>query len=190
MTSDGTAIGTSDRFTASRRRQLLADGALVGVTFVWGTSFVLVKDVIEQVTPMVWLTMRFTLGALALALIALFMGRLRGLTLQFHYQYWTFGTGHGWLFQIPDHPEDMSTNVQILSLAYRPPARVLPLGRIRSADPRLAIDLGQQRRLHHRTVRCDGTNLQLANPQAEDQQVGDGRRWAGDCWPGPLQSPH
>jgi len=80
VTSDGTAIGTSDRFTASRRRQLLADGALVGVTFVWGTSFVLVKDVIEQVTPMVWLTMRFTLGALALALIALFMGRLRGLT--------------------------------------------------------------------------------------------------------------
>jgi iron complex outermembrane receptor protein len=47
-------------------------------------------------------------------------GKLRGLSLQFHYQYWTFGTGHGWLFQIPDKPEDMSTNVQILSLAYRP----------------------------------------------------------------------
>src|SRR5579859_5496930 len=51
-------------------------------------------------------------------------GKLRGLTLQFHYQYWTFGTGHGWLFQVPDQPEDMSTNVQILSLAYRPPALV------------------------------------------------------------------
>lgn len=80
MTTDGTAIEASARFTASRRQQLLADSALVGVTIVWGTSFVLVKDVIEQVTPMVWLTIRFTLGSLALALLALFMGRLRGLT--------------------------------------------------------------------------------------------------------------
>ncbi len=50
------------------------------------------------------------------------LGKLRGLSLQFHYQNWSFGTGQGWLFQIPDQPEQMSTNDQVLSLAYRPPA--------------------------------------------------------------------
>lgn len=48
-------------------------------------------------------------------------GKLRGLSLQLHYQYWKFGTGHGWLFYVPDQPEDMATNVQNLSLSYRPP---------------------------------------------------------------------
>jgi outer membrane receptor protein involved in Fe transport len=47
-------------------------------------------------------------------------GNLTGLSLQFHYQYWKFGTGQGWLFNIPDQPEHMATNVQILSLSYRP----------------------------------------------------------------------
>jgi outer membrane receptor protein involved in Fe transport len=47
-------------------------------------------------------------------------GALRGLSLQLHYQYWTFDTGHGWLFDIPDQPEQMGTNVESLSLTYRP----------------------------------------------------------------------
>ncbi len=47
-------------------------------------------------------------------------GSLSGLQLQFHYQYWKFGTGQGWLFQIPDQPEQMATNVQIASLSYKP----------------------------------------------------------------------
>src|SRR5262249_55949494 len=49
-------------------------------------------------------------------------GRLRGLSLQLHYQYWKFGTGHGWIFVIPDQPENMATNVENLTLSYRPPA--------------------------------------------------------------------
>ena len=49
-------------------------------------------------------------------------GALTGLQLQLHYQYWKFGTGQGWLFDIPDQPEHMATNVQILSLSYKPRA--------------------------------------------------------------------
>jgi drug/metabolite transporter (DMT)-like permease len=63
-----------------RKQQLLADGALVGLTVIWGTSFVMVKDVLEQVPTMVFLATRFALGSLALALIAAALGRLRGLT--------------------------------------------------------------------------------------------------------------
>ncbi len=51
-------------------------------------------------------------------------GKLAGLELQLHYQYWKFGTGHGWVFYIPDTPESMATNVQNLSLSYRPRALV------------------------------------------------------------------
>ena len=63
---------------ASRRRQLLADGALAGITLVWGTSFVLVRDVMEQVSPMLWLAVRFGMAAVALALITTLLGRWRG----------------------------------------------------------------------------------------------------------------
>ena len=65
---------------ASRRRQLLADGALALITLVWGTSFVLVRDVMEQVSPMLWLAVRFGLAAVALALITALLGRWRGIS--------------------------------------------------------------------------------------------------------------
>jgi drug/metabolite transporter (DMT)-like permease len=78
MESAATAVAGQERL--SRRRQLLADGTLAGVTVVWGSTFVLVKDVVEQVTPMLWLAVRFTLGALALALIAALAGRLAGMS--------------------------------------------------------------------------------------------------------------
>ncbi len=45
---------------------------------------------------------------------------LKGLSLQFHFQRWSFETGHGWLWSIPDKPEDLSENREIISLAYRP----------------------------------------------------------------------
>lgn len=43
---------------------------------------------------------------------------LDGLSLQFHQQRWTFDTGFGWLFQVPDVPESMNEQRQILVLRY------------------------------------------------------------------------
>ncbi len=62
------------------KKQLLADSALALVTLVWGGTFVMVKDVLEQVSPMLFLAVRFGLGALSLAVLALVMGRWRGLS--------------------------------------------------------------------------------------------------------------
>ena len=64
------------------RRQLLADSALVAVTFIWGSTFVLVKDIIEQVSPMLFLAMRFALGALVLAAVAVPLGKWRGFSMR------------------------------------------------------------------------------------------------------------
>jgi outer membrane receptor protein involved in Fe transport len=47
-------------------------------------------------------------------------GKLRGLSLQFHYRWWSFGTGQGWLFDVPDRPEHMTSNTQNLALTWRP----------------------------------------------------------------------
>src|SRR5262245_31487638 len=48
-------------------------------------------------------------------------GRAEGLSLQLHDQRWTFHTGHGWLWWIPDREEDMREDRQLVSAAYRPP---------------------------------------------------------------------
>jgi drug/metabolite transporter (DMT)-like permease len=66
----------------SRRRQVLADAALVGVTFIWGSTFVLVKDIVEQVPPMLFVAARFAIGAIALALLVTAMRRWRGLSMR------------------------------------------------------------------------------------------------------------
>ena len=44
-----------------------ADLSLLLVTAIWGTTFVIVKNAIEQVTPMYFLALRFSLAALVLA---------------------------------------------------------------------------------------------------------------------------
>ena len=77
MAAESMATVVGGQETLSRGRQLLADGTLVVVTLVWGSSFVLVKDVIEQVTPMLWLAVRFTIGAVGLAIVAALAGRLK-----------------------------------------------------------------------------------------------------------------
>lgn len=46
--------------------RLKADLALIGVSFVWGATFVLVKQALETVSTMLFLTMRFSIAALAL----------------------------------------------------------------------------------------------------------------------------
>jgi iron complex outermembrane receptor protein len=43
---------------------------------------------------------------------------LKGLSLQYHFQYWDFKTGHGWLFEIPDKPETMKEYRSIAVLKY------------------------------------------------------------------------
>ena len=66
----------------SRRRQVMADLALVAVTFIWGSTFVLVKDIVETVPPMLLLSVRFGIGALALGLLVTVMRRWRGLSMR------------------------------------------------------------------------------------------------------------
>ncbi|BDX38497.1 hypothetical protein CYCD_18520 [Tenuifilaceae bacterium CYCD] len=43
-----------------------------------------------------------------------------GLMFQYHEQRWDFQTGHGWLFVIPDRPEDMKEYRRIFALRYAP----------------------------------------------------------------------
>jgi drug/metabolite transporter (DMT)-like permease len=46
-----------------------ADLALVGNTIIWGATFVLVKDALADVSPMLFLALRFALAAVVLALL-------------------------------------------------------------------------------------------------------------------------
>jgi drug/metabolite transporter (DMT)-like permease len=63
-----------------RRQQITADTSLILVTLIWGSTFVLVKDLIREVPPLLFLAMRFALGAVTLALVMLAMRRWRGLS--------------------------------------------------------------------------------------------------------------
>ncbi|MBZ5618448.1 MAG: DMT family transporter [Acidobacteriia bacterium] len=58
------------RTTADRRRR--ADAALAFNTVIWGSTFVLVKAALRDVSPLLFLALRFSLAALAL--LALFRG--------------------------------------------------------------------------------------------------------------------
>lgn len=52
-----------------------ADAALAGNTIIWGSTFVLVQAAIREVSPIVFLAIRFSIATVALAL--LFRGRIR-----------------------------------------------------------------------------------------------------------------
>ncbi|MFH1926668.1 MAG: EamA family transporter, partial [Chloroflexota bacterium] len=54
----------------SRRRQIMADVALLLVTLIWGSTFVMVKDVVAGFPVYRFLTIRFALATLALILLA------------------------------------------------------------------------------------------------------------------------
>ena len=69
-------------YNSNVNRQLLADSSLVLCTLVWGATFVLVKDSVAQVTPLLFIAARFALGALTLALLTLAMGRFTRLTMR------------------------------------------------------------------------------------------------------------
>src|SRR4051812_11096952 len=72
----------SMRSAVAGKRQLFADSALVGATFVWGATFVLVKDVVGSTPVMLFLAARFTLAALAMALVVTIAGRWKGLSVR------------------------------------------------------------------------------------------------------------
>lgn len=49
--------------------------------------------------------------------------KLAGFNFQYHRQDWNYKTGHGWLWQIPDKPETMKENRDILVIKYTYPFR-------------------------------------------------------------------
>ncbi len=49
---------------------LKADGALVALALLWAWTFIVVKDALTEVDPFTFLTLRFTLGAVALSAVA------------------------------------------------------------------------------------------------------------------------
>jgi drug/metabolite transporter (DMT)-like permease len=63
-------------------RQVVADSALVLVALIWGSTFVMVKDVIREVPPIFFLGLRFASGAITLALVLVVLRRWRGLSMR------------------------------------------------------------------------------------------------------------
>jgi drug/metabolite transporter (DMT)-like permease len=59
----------------TRSSTLVADGVLLGVTFVWGATFVVIHDALYATSPFVFLSLRFALAAL---LCIPFLGAFRG----------------------------------------------------------------------------------------------------------------
>jgi drug/metabolite transporter (DMT)-like permease len=64
---------------SSETRSLRADAVLVGVTFVWGTSFVVVKNAFAGSPPLQFLFWRFLIAAAILAPLAIRRARTAGL---------------------------------------------------------------------------------------------------------------
>jgi drug/metabolite transporter (DMT)-like permease len=60
-------------------KRLRADLALAGVTIIWGTTFVIVKSALAEVSTFVFLTLRFWLAAVVLLLI--YRGAIRRRTI-------------------------------------------------------------------------------------------------------------
>lgn len=58
------------------RRSLTADAVLLCITFVWGTTFIIVQNILDKLTPMAFNAWRFLIAALVLAVWKLlFSGR-------------------------------------------------------------------------------------------------------------------
>ena len=55
------------RVTSSPRGTRLATSLLVGVTAVWGSTFFLIRDLVQTVPPADFLAVRFTIAALVMA---------------------------------------------------------------------------------------------------------------------------
>ena len=77
------------------KKNYLADLVLLGVTFTWGATFVLVKGAIDTMPPFTFLGTRFLIGGLLLLLfmLAFYRNTLRGLRKDF----WIAGTLCGFM---------------------------------------------------------------------------------------------
>lgn len=53
-----------------RITKLLANLALLSITFVWGATFTLTKEALQQIAPLPFLALRFLLAAIALSVLA------------------------------------------------------------------------------------------------------------------------
>lgn len=51
------------------KANLAADGALMLTTLIWGSTFVVAKDIVERWPPVAYITLRFALAAIALVLL-------------------------------------------------------------------------------------------------------------------------
>ena len=77
----GNDAGAAGAAPASRlhalraRRQSLADAALLLVTLIWGATFVMVKDAVSVFPVFSFMTLRFSLAALALAPLVIWQSR-------------------------------------------------------------------------------------------------------------------
>lgn len=60
---------------AERKQRLVAEGLLVGVTAIWGWTFVLVKDAVARYPVLPFLALRFALAAVLVGLLALLLSR-------------------------------------------------------------------------------------------------------------------
>lgn len=54
----------------SRRSGLLAAGALLGITAMWGSTFFLIRDLLERVPTLDFLAVRFAIASVALLVVA------------------------------------------------------------------------------------------------------------------------
>jgi drug/metabolite transporter (DMT)-like permease len=54
----------------ARRSNLLATGALLGITAAWGSTFFMIKDLIERVPTLDFLALRFTIAGLVMLAVA------------------------------------------------------------------------------------------------------------------------
>jgi drug/metabolite transporter (DMT)-like permease len=90
---------------AARKQVVLATSALLGVTAIWGSTFVVVKDAVEKMPVLDFLAWRFGIATIALALIkpravlhlgrrGLLAGLALGLALGAGYVTQTFGLEH------------------------------------------------------------------------------------------------
>jgi len=63
--------------TASRRTAMLATATLLAITASWGSTFILIKDLLDRIPPLDFLAVRFAIAALVLvALSPRALGRL------------------------------------------------------------------------------------------------------------------
>lgn len=73
-----TTTTPADTAAHARRLQLLAAGALLAMTACWGSTFFLIKDLLDRVPTLDFLAVRFTIAAVAMVVVA--PGALRRLS--------------------------------------------------------------------------------------------------------------